>query len=59
MEFLKNLLRNIIILVAIGVFLYFASPDIMGQVYNLFGSLFGPLAIIMLVVLALPRRSRR
>lgn len=59
MEFFKNLLRNILILVVIGVVIYLMYPAIMGQVFEVYWMLFGPLAIVMLIVFALPRRSRR
>jgi hypothetical protein len=59
MEFFKNLLRNILILVVIGVVIYLMYPAIMGQVFQFYWMLFGPLAIVMLIVFALPRRSRK
>lgn len=58
MRFLKDLLRNLAILIGILIVIYMISPDIMGQVFELFGSLFGPLAIVALIVFALPRRRR-
>ena len=59
MDFLKDFLRNILILVAIVVVLFIFSPDIMKQVFQVYGALFGPLAIIRVFVFALPRRKRR
>jgi hypothetical protein len=59
MEFFKNLLRNLLILVAIGVVVYLLYPEVMGQVFQTYWTLWGPLAIVILVVAALPKRSRR
>jgi hypothetical protein len=59
MEFLKGFLRNLVLLIVIGILLLIFFPDIMKQVFGLYGALFGPLAIIILVVAALPKRSRK
>jgi Na+/serine symporter len=59
MEFLKNLLRNLAILIVIGLVLLIISPDLMKQVYQFFGALFGPLVILILIVGALPRRRKK
>jgi len=58
MQFLKDFLRNLLILVVIGVVLYLLYPAMMGQVLQVYGALFGPIAIILLVVFALPRKKR-
>jgi preprotein translocase subunit SecY len=58
MEFLKNLIRNLLILAIIFIGLLFVAPEFMRQVYGLLGSLFGPLLILMLLVAALPKRKR-
>jgi hypothetical protein len=58
MQFLKDLLRNLLFLVVIGVVLYLLYPTMMGQVFQVYSSLFGPIAIILLVVFALPRKKR-
>ncbi len=34
-------------------------PDMMKQVYELYGMLFGPLALLILVVIALPQKKRK
>lgn len=59
MQFLKDFLRNLAILIAIGIVLYLLYPSWMSQVFNIYGLLFGPLAIVMLIVFALPRKKRR
>jgi tetratricopeptide (TPR) repeat protein len=58
MEFLKDLLRNLVFLSAIGVVLYIIFPDMMKQVFQLYGMLFGPIAILFVIVAALPRKKR-
>jgi hypothetical protein len=59
MQFFKDFVRNLVILVVIGVVLFFMFPDMMKQVYELYGMLFGPLAIVILIVIALPRAKRK
>jgi hypothetical protein len=58
MQFLKNFLRNLALLFAIGLVLFLVSPSMMSQVFQLYGALFGPLAIIILAVIALPRKQK-
>jgi len=58
MAFLKKLLINLIFLVGLGVFLFIMYPDIMKQVFELYGALFGPIAILFVIVAALPRKRR-
>ena len=58
MQFLKDLLRNLAILIVIGLVLYFMYPDMMKQVFQLYGLLFGPLVIFIVIVAAFPRRKR-
>jgi len=57
-EFLKDLLRNLAFLIGIGVVLYIIAPDMMRQVFQLYGMLFGPIAILLVIVAALPRKKR-
>jgi hypothetical protein len=58
-QFFKNFLKNLGFLVVIGVVLFFVAPHMMRQVFDAFGQLFGPLAIIMIFVAALPRRRAK
>jgi hypothetical protein len=58
MQFLKDLLRNLAILIAIGLVVYFMYPDMMKQVYDAYGLIFGPLAILTVIVYAIPRKRR-
>lgn len=59
MQFIKDLFRNILILGFIGIVLFFLFPDMMRQVFDLYGQLLGPLVIIILMVIALPTKRRR
>ncbi|HEX2981832.1 MAG TPA: hypothetical protein VHO48_16345 [Anaerolineaceae bacterium] len=59
MDFLKSFLQNLFLLVVIGIGLLILFPDMMRQVFELYGVLFGPGLILILVATALPRRSRR
>ena len=58
MPFLKNFLRNLFILIAIGLGMLILFPSTMGQVFQLFGALFGPVVILLLIVAALPSRRK-
>lgn len=42
MRFLKDLLRNLAILIGILIVIYMIYPDIMRQVFELYGHLFWP-----------------
>lgn len=59
MDYLKGLLRNLAIMVGFGLILYIAAPEIIGTAYQTIGILFGPLAILMLIVAALPYRRKK
>ena len=58
MSFLKDLLRNFLILGVIGVVLFLLFPDMMKQVYGTFGALFGPFLIVVLLLFSFPRKRR-
>ena len=60
MEFAKNFLRNLVLLGGIGLVLFIVFPDMMSQIFELYGALFGPgLVLLVIIVAALPRRNRR
>lgn len=58
MEFLKNFFINLAVLIGIGILLFALFPDVMRQVFEVYSALFGPIAILFLIVAALPRRRR-
>ena len=59
MRFLLDFLGNLFLLFVIGLFLILVFPDLVRQVYNALGNLFGPLAILMIIVAAIPRRKSK
>lgn len=59
MRFIKDFMWNLGLLILLGVALYIFSPKIFSQVYWFLGKMFGPVLIILLIVVtALPRRHR-
>jgi hypothetical protein len=58
MEFLKGFLRNLGLLLIIGLVLFVLFPEIMKQIFQLYGALLGPVAIFVVIVAALPRKKR-
>jgi len=58
MKFLKTFLRNLSFLFLFGSILFIIAPDMMKQVFQLYGALFGPLVIVIIIVTALPRKKR-
>ena len=56
MGFLKGLFRNLTILIGIGLVGYFIYPDMINLMYDSFGLLFGPLAILMVIAFTISRR---
>lgn len=59
MQYIKNFIINLLILISLGVVLFIIFPDLTKQVFQLYGMLFGPIAILLLIVAALPRKKRR
>lgn len=57
MKFLIKLLKNLAFLVGIGIVLYILFPEMMANVFQLYGKIFGPLALLALIVAALPRKK--
>lgn len=55
-----NFLKNLAMLVALGVVLFIIAPDIMRQIFGLYGGLgILPIFILLVILAALPRRKRR
>jgi hypothetical protein len=59
MQYLKEFLRNLILLLLIFGVLHLFFLAVMGQVFQLYGMLFGALNIVILLAAALPHRRRR
>lgn len=58
MQFLKDFLRNLLLLIVIVLILFIVFPDMMSQVFQVYGALLGPAAVLVIIVAALPRRKR-
>ena len=59
-SFIKDLLRNLGLLLLIGIALFVIFPEMMRQVFQVYGALFTPaLIVILILVAALPRKRRR
>ena len=59
MQFIKDFAINLIVLIGIGVAVFILFPDLTKQVFQLYVMLIGPIAILFLIVAALPRKKRR
>jgi hypothetical protein len=60
MSYLGNLLKNLGLLIVIGIVLLMLFPDMIRQVFGLYGQLFGPVLLgLIILVIALPRKRRR
>jgi hypothetical protein len=57
-KLLKNLMINLFIIIIIFIGLYLLFPKEMRQIFYLYGQIFGPIVIILLLVVAAwPRKS--
>ena len=59
MDFLKGFLRNIALLAVIGLILYLIEPAMVRQVIEAYWLIFGPIAILLVIVFAIPRTKGR
>ena len=57
-EFILNFLRNCAILFVIGVVLFLVAPQMMSQVFGVYGALGVPFVLLFIIMAALPRRKR-
>ena len=58
--FVIAFIQNLGILLLIGLILFIIFPDIMSQVFQVYGLVFTPaLIVILIIVAALPRKRRR
>ena len=57
MDFLKGFLRNLALLAGIGIIIYLIEPDMVMQMFEAYWLIFGPIALLFLVVAALPQRK--
>lgn len=59
MRFILNFLIRLAVLVIIGIALFSIFPDTMEQIFEIYGALFGPgIIILLIIVAALPQRRK-
>lgn len=58
MDFLKGFLRNLALLAGLGLIIYLVEPEMVRRVIEAYWLIFGPLALLFVVVAAIPRRKR-
>jgi hypothetical protein len=58
-KFTINFLRNLAIVVVMAVILYVIKPEIMAQVFLEYWLYFTPLLLLMVVLLAFPRKRKK
>ncbi len=58
MRFFKSFIRNLVLLLVMGLVLFLLFPNIMGPVFHFSGLILGPLAILVIIVAALPLGRR-
>jgi hypothetical protein len=51
MQFLKDFLRNLVLLLIIGLVLFIVFPDMMNQVFQLYAAFLGPTALLIVIVI--------
>jgi len=59
MEYWKKTLKNLGLLIIIGVVLLLIFPTQMSEAFNLLGALFGPIIILILIAAALPNKKSK
>ena len=57
MDYLKRFLRNLALLIGIGLILLLIFPDYMSDAFMINWAVFGPIAIVIVIVTALPNRK--
>lgn len=58
MRFIISLLRNLAIVVVLAVVLYVIQPEIMAKVFLEYWLYFTPLMLLLVVLLAFPRKKK-
>ena len=59
MEYLKKTLKNLGLLIIIGIVLLIIFPTQMSDAFNTLGALFGPILILVLIAAALPNKKSK
>ena len=58
MKFITDFFRNLMLLLLIILIFRIAFPDMTNQLLEIYGAIFGPVAILILLAAALPRGRR-
>ena len=58
MDFIKRFFINLVLVLVLLIILFIISPNIMGQVFQIYGTLFGPIIILILIAITWPRNQR-
>jgi hypothetical protein len=58
LKFVINLLRNLAIVVVLAVIIYIIRPEIMAKVFLEYWLYFTPLLLLLVVLLAFPRKKK-
>ncbi len=59
MDYLKKFLKNLALLIGIFLFLLVVSPTMMSGVVEVYGAVFGPVAVLILIGAALPNQGSK
>ena len=59
MVFLKGFLRNLALLVALGLVIYFMYPDVVMQTLEAYWLILGPIAVLFVIIAALPKKRTK
>lgn len=56
MDFLKGFLRNIALIIGLGIIIYLIEPEMVRQVIEVYRLILGPIAFLFVIIAALPRK---
>lgn len=59
MAFLKGFLRNLALIVGLGVVIYLIEPEMVKSVIEAYWMILGPIAVLFLIIAALPKKTRK
>ena len=59
MDFLKRFLKNLALILGLGLIIYLMYPDVVKQVLEAYWLILGPIAILFVIGAALPKRQTR
>ena len=59
MTFLKNFLRNLILIAVLGLVIYLVAPDMVIGVAEAYWTILGPIGLLLIVVFAIPNKRKK